>query len=74
MLAGNVMEAGDLGNTCTLHAHFAQDPELVLARTTVTGAGPLSASLGALLRRADVSNNVVNDVTSHAIAHFVRQP
>lgn len=49
MLAGNVMAPGDLGNTRTLHAHFAQDPELVLARTTVAGARPLSVSLGALL-------------------------
>jgi hypothetical protein len=47
MLAGDVMAAGDLGNTRTLHATFAQDPELVLARTTVADVRPLSVSLAA---------------------------
>jgi hypothetical protein len=31
MLADDVMALGDLGNTHTLHLHFAQDPELVFA-------------------------------------------
>jgi hypothetical protein len=47
MLAGDVMAPGDLGNTRTLHAHFAQDPELVLAR-------PPSPALDPLLRRVDI--------------------